>query len=145
MENRQLTNPVSTNAVPKRVAGRGGQPCSDDKMTEIFENIKGKLEKEQLYLDTNLSLVKFSSIIGTNTTYLSNVVNDKFGCNLRTLINRYRINYAKALLESEETSIRELPERSGFASRSAFYVAFLRNTGYTPSEYYARRIKHRRK
>ena len=48
---------------------------------EIYKSILYNLEIRKVYLDSKLSLEKFSSIVGTNTTYLSNAVNNYFGCN----------------------------------------------------------------
>ena len=39
---------------------------------EIYKSILYNLEIRKVYLDSKLSLEKFSSIVGTNTTYLSN-------------------------------------------------------------------------
>ena len=66
--------------------------------TGLYEKIRWYLDYQKIYLDRELSLVKFSSIVGTNTTYLSNTVNEMFGCNLKTLINWYRVQYAKERL-----------------------------------------------
>ena len=50
---------------------------------EIYKSILYNLEIRKVYLDSKLSLEKFSSIVGTNTTYLSNAVNNYFGCNFK--------------------------------------------------------------
>lgn len=99
---------------------------------EVFKRILHYFEEKRVYLDPDLSLIKLSEIVGTNTTYLSNAINQYSGCNLRTFINKYRINYAKQLLTTSNCNIKELHKRSGFASRSAFYVAFQRIAGTTP-------------
>ncbi len=102
---------------------------------EIYKSILYNLEIRKVYLDSTLSLEKFSSIVGTNTTYLSNTVNRYFGCNLKQLINKYRIEYAKQLLDSGECPLRELYGLCGFASKSVFYVAFNKILGITPLQY----------
>ena len=55
---------------------------------EIYKSILYNLEIRKVYLDSKLSLEKFSSIVGTNTTYLSNAVNNYFGCNFKQLLHR---------------------------------------------------------
>lgn len=82
-----------------------------------------------------LSLKKLSMMIETNQTYLSNVINRYFGCCLKKLVNSYRIEYAKELLRAGNCPLKELPQRSGFTSKSAFYAAFGRQSGYTPKRY----------
>ena len=43
-------------------------------------------------------------MIDTNQTYLSNVVNKYFNCNLKELLNTYRVEYAKRLLHAGKCS-----------------------------------------
>lgn len=83
-------------------------------------------------------------IVGTNTTYLSNVVNDAFGVNFRTLVNRCRVAFAADVLSNGDVyvSMKEMHRRCGFLSRSAFYAAFTRSVGLSPLQY--ARESHRR-
>lgn len=53
---------------------------------EIYRSILYLLEIRQIFLDSALSLKKLSAMIETNQTYVSNVVNKYFGCNLKELI-----------------------------------------------------------
>lgn len=87
-------------------------------------------------LDATLSLKKLSELVDTNQTYLSNVVNKYFGCNLKELLNTYRVEYAKELLRSNKCSLDKVPEKSGFTSRSAFYSAFSKIAGESPKRYF---------
>lgn len=102
---------------------------------EIYNKILLLFDEKKVYLDPALSLIGLSEIVGTNTTYLSNTINQHCGCNLRTLINKYRIDYAKQLLAIDRHCIKGLYKKSGFASRSAFYAAFQRIEGSSPLEY----------
>ncbi|MEQ3385377.1 helix-turn-helix domain-containing protein, partial [Phocaeicola dorei] len=72
---------------------------------EIYKSILYNLEIRKVYLDSKLSLEKFSSIVGTNTTYLSNAVNNYFGCNFKRLINSYRVARAKELLDGKDCPV----------------------------------------
>ena len=108
---------------------------------EIYKSILYNLEIRKVYLDSKLSLEKFSSIVGTNTTYLSNVVNHYFKCNYKHLLNKYRILHAKHLIDNNECDITELDKRCGFTSRSVFYDAFGKIMGIPPAHYRKRREK----
>ena len=101
----------------------------------IYKGILYQLEIRQVFLDTSLSLKKLSALLETNQTYLSNVVNKYFGCNLKELVNTYRVEYAKELLCSRRCALTELPCSCGFASKSAFYSAFSRIVGVSPLSY----------
>ena len=80
-------------------------------------------------------------VSGTNTTYLSNVVNHYFKCNYKHLLNKYRILHAKHLIDNNECDITELDKRCGFTSRSVFYDAFGKIMGIPPAHYRKRREK----
>ena len=56
----------------------------------IYKKLLYQLEIRMVFLDSELSLTKLSVMIDTNQTYLSNVVNRYFECNLKGLLNRYR-------------------------------------------------------
>lgn len=101
--------------------------------SEIQRKIVLFFEEQQVYLDQHLSLAKLSSLVGTNNAYLSSMVNYLYGCNLPTLINRYRVNHAKRLLRDDKFKIKDVYKACGFVSRSVFYSAFQKETGITPS------------
>ena len=110
----------------------------------IYKGILYQLEIRQVFLDTSLSLKKLSDLLETNQTYLSNVVNKYFGCNLKELVNGYRVEYAKELLRSDRCVLNELPGSCGFASKSAFYSAFSRVVGVSPLSYQSRERRRQR-
>jgi AraC-like DNA-binding protein len=101
----------------------------------LYDKVLNCVEEKQLYLQPSLSLIQLSAIIGTNTTYLSNTINDSFGGNFHALVNHYRVKHAKKLLREGRTPLSDIPLRSGFASKSAFYAAFQREEGVTPLRY----------
>ena len=70
-----------------------------DQEVHIYKEVLYNMDSKQIYLDPSLSLIKLSSAIGTNTTYLSNSINKYFGCNFKTLINRYRVEHCKKTVE----------------------------------------------
>lgn len=80
--------------------------------------------------------------MGTNTTYLSNAVNDFFCCNFKLLINWYRVQYAKEILRKHIYRLKDVPFVCGFSSKSTFYVSFKRCEGMTPNQYIHQVNKH---
>ena len=106
---------------------------------DLYKNVLNQFEEKRIYLMQDLSLIKLSQIVGTNTSYLSGVINKYFGMNFRKLVNTYRIGYATKLLRKKdnETTKRldEIIRLSGYTSRSVFYDAFYRVVGRTPQQY----------
>ena len=107
------------------------------KVRMLYDNMCFLLDQRKIYLDKDISLVRLSQMLYTNTTYLSRVINKYFGCNLKALLNRYRVKHAKDLLGDENCNMEELPAQCGFSSRSAFYNAFVRFVHMTPTDYRA--------
>ncbi|WP_321425269.1 helix-turn-helix domain-containing protein [uncultured Bacteroides sp.] len=119
------------------IAGLGHSMINLNQEAHIYKTVLYNLDSKQIYLDSSLSLIKLSSMVGTNTTYLSNSINKYFGCNFKTLINRYRIEYCKNLLGTSpiSVSIKEISKECGFSSVSAFYASFKKITGISPVQY----------
>lgn len=101
----------------------------------IYNKVIDCLENKKMFLDPDLSLIKFSKIVGTNTTYLSNTINQHFNCNFRTLVNQYRIRFAQRALKDGTLTLNSIPMGTGFTSKSSFYDWFLRVTGTTPGAF----------
>lgn len=101
----------------------------------IYMGLMYQLKIRRVFLDDSLSLKKFSALLGTNQTYLSNVVNTYCGCNLRQLVNTCRVEYAKELIRGRQCPLKDVPRRCGFASRSPFYSAFSKQVGMSPLRY----------
>lgn len=118
-------------------ANKEGETPISGRMKEIYENILYCIENKKIYLDANINLSKFSLILCTNTTYLSKVINKFFKCNLKTLLNKYRVDHAKELLKMENCDLKSLPKKCGFASRSTFYSAFMKFEHITPTDFRA--------
>ena len=104
-------------------------------MENIERRVVALMEDKKIYLDPDMSLQKLSSLTSTNATYLSNTVNDCFGCNFRTLLNKYRIEYAKFQISNEGGLVKDIYKNCGFVSRSAFYRSFKQETGLSPLQF----------
>ena len=129
-------NSVSDTKRPREAMTAQGKDATHTEGRTIGNSPKVRMLRK-IYLDKDISLVRLSQMLYTNTTYLSRVINKYFGCNLKALLNRYRVKHAKDLLGDEHCNMEELPAQCGFASRSAFYNAFVRFEHMTPSDYRA--------
>jgi AraC-like DNA-binding protein len=113
-----------------------------EKTEELQHSILHYIRDEKIYLDATLSLKSFSHLLHTNTTYLSRVINQQFGCNLKSLLNGCRIEYAKTLLAVPgNVNVSEVAAACGFMSRSNFYKMFKAHEELTPTEFRQQSIK----
>lgn len=96
------------------------------------------MEEDELYKNPELRMSDIASMVGTNRTYLSRIVNDEFGSNFCEWVNSFRIEHAKKIMHEEEyghLSLKEISEMSGFATLGVFYKVFKANEQIPPGDY----------
>jgi AraC-like DNA-binding protein len=104
----------------------------------LIESLEKLMKEEALYLDNELNLYDLAATLSTNTNYLSKAINETYGINFNSYVNRFRIERVIALMKEEKKdnySLWGLGQNVGFYSKSAFINAFKRETGFTPNEY----------
>jgi AraC-like DNA-binding protein len=104
----------------------------------LAAQLQDKMQQGCLYLDSQLSLPRLASTMETTPHYLSQAINGKLGKNFFDFVNEYRIEEAKRRIgqaDKGRLNVFAIALDSGFSSKSAFYTAFKRYTGMTPSEY----------
>lgn len=105
---------------------------------ELIQQLENVMHSE-LFLDKGLTLPRLANVLNTNTTYLSNSINSYYQKKFTDFINEQRVNYVLTRIEKDEAfrnyTISHIADLSGFNSSSAFYNAFKKYTGLTPSYY----------
>ena len=109
---------------------------------EIINEILGYLhefENKKGFLSQKVSLSDTAKSFGTNSTYLSKVVNIEKMKNFSKYINDLRIIYAFDELKTNNTfrkyKIKAIAQDCGFKSAESFSKAFYKNYGIYPSFY----------
>lgn len=107
-------------------------------MDELKEKILDILLIQKKYKDRSYSAKRLAGDLGTNTRYVSAVVNVKFHMNYASLVNKYRIEEAMTLLTDpryKDYSMEEISALVGFSNRQSFYASFYKITNTSPREY----------
>lgn len=110
---------------------------SDNDKKTIETAIKRALLSDKIY-SGDLSLNGFSELVGWPARAVSQVINEVFGCNFSTLVNRARIVEACRRLDMPEYSwwsIEGIAASVGFKNRTTFSSNFRRFTGLGIREY----------
>lgn len=96
-----------------------------------------QFENTKQFTKQDMSLALLAAHFGTNTKYLSEVINTHKGKNFNSYINELRINYIIDKLKNNKTylqyKISYLAEESGFSSHSSFATVFKAVTGISPT------------
>jgi AraC-like DNA-binding protein len=111
-------------------------------MDEMKEKILNIIVMQKKYKDKDYSAKKLAEDLGTNTRYVSAVVNVRFHMNYTSFINKFRIEEAMTILTDkryQKLNMEEVSDMVGFANRQSFYASFYKLMNMTPREY---RVKH---
>jgi len=94
------------------------------------------MEENKPYLEGGLSLPQLAEQLGITPNYLSQIINEQRQLNFYDFINHYRVEEAKHLICTEDNpNILQIAFNAGFNSKSAFYLAFKKATGITPTQF----------
>ncbi|MCD8296283.1 MAG: helix-turn-helix domain-containing protein [Prevotella sp.] len=109
---------------------------------KLVRNLKTKIinriEKKKKYREKKYSAKNLAKELGTNSRYISAVLNIAFGMNYATFVNKYRIEESKKLLvdkENDDLTMEEISDMVGFSNRQTFYASFYKFEGVTPRQY----------
>lgn len=107
-------------------------------MDEMQEKIMNIIVMQKKYRDKDYSAKRLAEDLGTNTRYISAVVNVRFHMNYTSFVNKYRIDEAMTILVDrryQELRMEEVSDMVGFANRQSFYASFFKIMGMTPRDY----------
>lgn len=95
------------------------------------------IEREQVFLRKNLRVSDLATMLHTNRTYISQLLNEEYQCSFFDFINQKRIQYAQELMKLHPEYTQErLAEECGFSQASSFSRAFKQYTGQTFREWH---------
>ncbi len=107
-------------------------------MDELEAKINNIIIIQKKYKDKNYSAKKLAEDLGTNTRYISAVVNVRFHQNYTSYVNYYRIQEAMSILldkRYQDLNMEAISDMVGFANRQSFYASFYKLNHTTPREY----------
>ena len=107
-------------------------------MDEMKERILDIIVMQKKYKDKDYSAKKLAEDLGTNTRYISAVVNVRFHMNYTSFVNKFRIEEAMTILVDrryQDLRIEEVSDMVGFSNRQSFYASFFKLMNMTPREY----------
>ncbi|HBS04787.1 MAG TPA: hypothetical protein DEA96_07480 [Leptospiraceae bacterium] len=110
---------------------------SEDMVQQMGERISEYMEDESPYLEPDFQLPALAKTMELSPVQTSQIINRFFECSFLQLIQRKRIEHAKSLLNTRDSSfsILDIAMESGFNSKSAFNSAFRKIVGISPSDY----------
>ena len=111
-------------------------------MDEMKEKILDIIVMKKKYKDKDYSAKQLAEDLGTNTRYISAVVNVRCHMNYTSFGNKFRIEEAMTILTDKrykDLNMEEVSDMVGFANRQSFYASFYKIMNMTPRDY---RVQH---
>lgn len=94
------------------------------------------MDAEKPYLNPDFRLMDLRQVLPLNRTYLSQLINNEYGCSFYQFVTNYRIEEAKRLMrEYPDKKLQEISDQCGFSSPTVFSRVFAREVGMTPREW----------
>lgn len=109
------------------------------RIRQLIAGILSLLDEEECWLQPDFTVEKAARQLGTNSSYLSYVVNHHLGKSFSTLLNEYRVRRACLLMEDPANAtytMDYLAMQAGFSNRVTLLRQFKRMVGMAPSEYW---------
>ncbi len=115
-------------------------PLDEDTRAALIERISSVMESSPEVFSDTFSLDRLSEMVeAKHSNYVSQVINEHFGCNFNAMVNDRRIKEACRRMSDVEhygnQTIKAIAQSVGFNSHSNFVNTFKKFTGLTPSAY----------
>lgn len=113
-------------------------PLTEIQKDRQQEKLLAFMSAKQPFLRQDLTLRQLGEQLDLNPKYLSQVINERLEQNFMDFINGYRVDKAKEMLQHpayQHFTVLAIAQEAGFRSKSAFYEAFKKGTGMTPSAF----------
>lgn len=111
---------------------------TEDVDSDLLARVTATLADPSAITSPDFTVDRLAKMIGSNSSYVSRVVNAGTGKNFATLLGEARIRLACSRLKDPgyaQFTIEGIATDLGFRSRTNFIAVFKRATGLTPTEY----------
>ncbi len=108
------------------------------RLEELMAEIDKYVVESDSFVNPELTIMDLADGINQHPKLVSEAINTVGKQNFNSYINEYRINKAERLLKTDKGShwsVEGIGIEVGFKSKSAFYSAFKKFTGMTPTQY----------
>ncbi|MDR0811748.1 MAG: helix-turn-helix domain-containing protein [Paludibacter sp.] len=103
---------------------------------QLFRQLSEVMQKEKLFINTDMNRKTLSDRLGTNESYLADAIREATGDTFSNYVSDLRLQYTLELMsEDPNLTLDAVAIDSGHGSYSAFLRLFTKKYGITPSEY----------
>ncbi len=118
--------------------GNHARKDDDKELEALMEKVEAYMKRSEIFLKSDLTIVDLAEKLNLHPKKISASINSISHQNFNSYINALRVEKAKLILDGAREhnfSIEGIGQEVGFHSKSAFYAAFKKVTGTTPTRY----------
>ena len=129
-------------SVPERISGTEERivavvkpGVNDQKADILYARLCRLMKEDRLFADPGMTREEVIERLGTNRTYLTQIISKHGWTNYSHFVNSFRIDEAIRILSDknrEDVKMRDLYSELGFGSQATFYKTFSSFTGMSP-------------
>ncbi|HRZ97448.1 MAG TPA: hypothetical protein P5084_07815 [Paludibacter sp.] len=98
----------------------------------LLNKLLDEFENNKIFLNSELNITDVVQIVGSNRTYISTVINQKYNQNFCAFVNSYRLSeLERVFLENPTLSNEILAEKCGFGSVNSMKRVIAINSGHS--------------
>ena len=116
-----------------------GSSLDEARKEQLISRIREVMANPECVCREDFTSKELAQMVDSNTTYVSQVINEKYGLSFSTLLGNSRVKIVCHRIsegpEYDRLTIEGIANCVGFKSRTAFINAFKREVGLTPSQY----------
>ncbi len=119
-------------------AQKQSQALDGERLEGLMDKIEDYMAVSESFTNPNLTVVDVAEGIKVHPRLISKTINSQSKQNFNSYVNQLRIKKAERLLKERKEanwSMEGIGSESGFKSKSAFYTAFKKETGTTPTRF----------
>lgn len=124
--------------IPENITKYNKSSLSLENSDLVWVSLCNVMREKKSYRDPDFRLNDLADAVEKSLHHVSQVINQKKGISYSDFVNQFRIEEAQELLsspKSKQLTILAIAYEVGFNSKTAFYNAFKKQTGLTPSEF----------
>ncbi|MBP3739265.1 MAG: AraC family transcriptional regulator [Muribaculaceae bacterium] len=117
----------------------GGNHLDEEFKRKLFKTIEAYMNRSTDIFDSGFGLLQLAAAVNSNSSYVSQVINECTASNFSAYLNRFRIREACKRIDNTDQygnmTLEAISDSVGFKSRTTFRRSFKLITGLNPSEY----------